>query len=467
MGLGVNQGGLGVAKWLLKRGARLTVTDLKDQHALASSLAELERTYILLARKFGKGNIHRIQYILGKHRRQDFVSADLVIQGPGVPRESAFLKIAKARRVPIETDLSLFFRLCPQAIVGVSGTRGKTTVTAMIGAMLRAEFGRVVIGGNIRKSPLDQLDGLIRTKQPVPVVLELSSWQLEGLKACRRSPHVAVLTNVMPDHLNRYRDMADYASAKELIYAWQTPDDMAIVPRNDAYTRKMGGRVSAERFWAASKPGAGEENLLAFRGNRAIIRRAGEETELFRKPDVRILGAHNLWNALLAAGAAYLRGVKPAVIKKTIRNFKGVPYRLEFVKTVGGVSYWNDTAATSPDGSIAALKTLSKKKNIILIAGGADKKLEFGEWARTVKAYAKRIILFEGTALPKILRSLKRAGVKPNAVVKTMTSAVWHARQAAKRGDTVLLSPGCASFGLFVNEFDRGDRFRAAVKHLR
>ncbi len=465
MGLGLNQGGLGVAKWLLKRGARLTVTDLKDQHALADSIAELERSYILFSRKYGKSRVHRVAYVLGGHRGRDFRETEMVIQNPGVPRESKHLAIARKRKIPIESDISIFFRLCPHPIIGISGTKGKTTVTAMLGAMLKEAFGRAVIAGNIRKSPLDHLDALIRSRKAAPIVLELSSWQLESLKACRKSPQIAVLTNVLPDHLNRYRDMDDYAAAKELIYAWQKKGDKAIVPHDNAYTRKMGARVRCERLWASPKFFECDENILAYRGDgRAVIRENGKETELFRKSDVLLLGEHALWNALLAGAAAHLRGARPAAIRRALHSFKGVPHRMELVRTADGVSWWNDSAATTPEASVAALRALAKGKNVVLIAGGADKNLEFGAWAKEAERRCREVILFEGTATPKMLAALKRAGASVGETVKTMTSAVWHAKRAANRGDVVLLSPGCASFGLFINEFDRGDRFRAAVR---
>jgi UDP-N-acetylmuramoylalanine--D-glutamate ligase len=467
MGLGLNQGGLGIAKWLLKHGARLTVTDLKDQHALADSLADLERAYILYNRKYGKAKIHRVEYVLGHHRPEDFRRADMIIQNPGVPRDNAFLKIAKKAGVPIESDISLFFRYCSHPIVAISGTKGKTSATAMLGAMLKAAFGRVVVGGNIRRSPLDSLDGLRASKKAIPVALELSSWQLESLAACKRSPRIAVLTNVLPDHLNRYDGMDDYAAAKELIYAWQERDDVAIVPFDNRYTRKMGARVPGERLWAYAAAAPKEGNALFFRGDRAIIRRAGVETVLFRADDLRVPGSHNRWNALLAAGAASVRGAKPSAIRRALHGFAGVPHRLERVKEKAGVSYWNDTAATTPEASIAAMKTLAKGKNIVLIAGGADKELRFAAWAKEVKKHCREVILFDGTATPKMLASLKKAGMSVGDVVRSMTSAVWHAKRAARTGDIVLLSPGCASFGIFVNEFDRGDQFRAAVQRLK
>ncbi len=457
MGLGLNQGGLGIAKWLLRRGARLTITDLKTREQLAPSIEALAAV---------KG-AHPVRYVLGRHRKEDFRRADMIIQNPGVPRDSGFLAVARKAGIPIESDISIFFRLCPHPIVGVSGTKGKTSVTALLGAMLERAFGHAVVAGNIRRSPLDHLDALMASKKPVPVALELSSWQLESLKVVEMSPAIAVLTNVLPDHLNRYDGMRDYAAAKELIYAWQLPMGVAVVPYDNAYTRKMGARVRGERFWASMRPLPEEQNGIYWREAKAVVRSQGIETALFEAKDVRIPGAHNLWNALLAGGAAYLRGAKPSAIRAALRAFKGVPHRLERVRDVRGVSYWNDTAATTPEASVAAMETVFAKRKGVLIAGGADKELVFGAWAKAVKRRAKKVVLFKGTATPKMRAALSRAGVRLEDDAVSMQEAVRRAAAAAERGEAVLLSPGCASFGLFVNEFDRGDRFRAEAKKLR
>jgi UDP-N-acetylmuramoylalanine--D-glutamate ligase len=303
-------------------------------------------------------------------------------------------------------------------------------------------------------------------KKPVPIVLELSSWQLESLAHAKMSPSIAVLTNVLPDHLNRYDGMKDYAAAKELIYAWQLPTDIAIVPLDNPFTKKMGARVRGERFWASMKPIPDEQNGLYFRRKEAIVRAQGIETMLFDRADLRIPGEHNAWNALLAAGAAYLRGAKPQSIQKALRAFKGVPHRLEHVRDLRGVSYWNDSAATTPEASIAAMETIFVDKKGILIAGGADKELKFDPWAQSVKRRVKEVILFEGTATPKMAKALKKAGMRISETVNSMREAVAHASHSARKGESVLLSPGCASFGIFLHEFDRGDQFRNEAKKL-
>lgn len=459
MGLGLNQGGLGVSKWLLRQGARLTITDLKSREELAPSIAALEKFRKTLGR-----TARPVRYVFGTHRADDFRRADLIIRNPGVPRDSKFLAIARKAGVPIESDVSIFFRSCPHPIVGVSGTKGKTTVTAMLGAMLERAFGRVFVAGNIRRSVLE--GPAMDAKRPIPIALELSSWQLESLAPTRRSPSISVLTTVLPDHLNRYDGMRDYAAAKELIYAWQLPTDIAIVPLDNRWTRPMGARVRGERFWASMRPIPDGQNGAYYRNGKAVVRAQGVETSLFDAKDVPLPGAHNLWNALLAGAAAYLRGAKPSAIRAALRAFPGVPHRLERVRELRGAIYWNDTAATTPEASIAAMETIFSKKKGVLITGGADKELKFGAWAKAVKRRAKEVILFQGTATPKMRAALVRVGVKVGDDAVTMREAVLRAAEAARRGEAVLLSPGCASFGLFVNEFDRGDRFRAEVRRL-
>lgn len=463
MGLGINRGGVGVTKWLMSHGAKVLVTDLKTEKELADSVADLERHYISASRKLGKGKVHRPEYVFGAHRESDLKGADMLIRNPAVPRTASFLKAAKKMGIRIESDISLFFRMMPHPIIGITGSKGKTTVTMLLGEMLKRQFGRTVVAGNFGKSALDSLDALRRAKKVPPVLLELSSWALESLKDVKRSPNVSVLTNLFPEHLDRYDDMEDYAAAKELIFAFQDEEGLAFVPSTPPLAKEMGKRVAGRRIWIAKKAPQGDANALYFDGQKAILRTDGAETVLFHASDLKIPGEHTLMNALIAAGVAHAYGVNLRTIRTTVKSFKGVPHRLEKVKEARGISWWNDSAATHPEASIAALESLSHQKNVILIAGGSDKKLDFASWAKAVKRYAREVILLDGTATKKVVEALAKVGVKPSAKVKSMTSAVLRANVAARTRDVVLLSPGATSFGLFKNEFDRGDRFRKAV----
>ncbi len=484
MGLGVHGGGLGIAKWLRRHGAAVTVTDLRDQHALASSIEELERSYLQDTRTIGKRNMHRIRYVLGSHPEELFTGADMVIRNPAVPREHPLLALAAKHRVPVESDISIFFLLCPFPIIAVSGTKGKTTTTSLIAAMCKEADKRTVIGGNIRISPLDKLDALLklaakRKAKAPPIVLELSSWQLEGLAPHRLSPHIGVLTMIAEDHLNRYDGMADYAAAKEICVAYQKETDVAVLGADNVWTAAIGKRKgqikdapnAGRRMWYSVKPlPRGQEGVCVSAG-KIVLMEKGKRTVIAPVSSIALPGAHNRANVVAAVAAAHSAGVSPAIIRKIIRTFAGVPYRLETVAVKRGVRFVDDTTATAPDASVAAISTFKKKgkRNIILISGGADKALNFGAWAAAVKAGGvKHLILFDGSATPKMEDALNAVGdLTPRAGARSMREAFSEAMRHAAKGDVVLLSPGCASFGVFKNEFDRGDQFNALVRKLR
>lgn len=481
MGLGIHGGGVGIAKWLRRHGAIVTATDLRDQHALASSIEELERTYLEEVRSIGKHRMRRIRYVLGAHPEELFTDADMVIRNPAVPRDHRLLSLAKKSGVPVESDISLFFMLCPFPIAGVSGTKGKTTTTTMLAAMCKETDPRTVVGGNIRISPLDRLDRLLalagkKKPSPPPIVLELSSWQLEGLERHRMSPHVGVITTIVEDHLDRYDGMDDYARAKEICVAFQEKEDVAVLNADNARTAAIGtwhGLIknapnAGRRLWFSVKPLKKGDGCFIAAGS--IVLRIGKvRTKVAPVAAIKLRGTHNRANVLAAVAAAHAMGVPLSAIRKVVKTFKGVPYRLEDLGVKRGIRFVNDTAATAPDASIAAMEAFARKtKKIVLIAGGADKNLRFDAWARTAKKRVKHLVLFDGTATSKMEAALARAGAEtPRAGARSMREAFSEAVRHAKRGDVVLLSPGCASFGIFKNEFDRGDQFSALVKKLR
>ncbi len=481
MGLGLHGGGVGVAKWLMRRGARVTVTDMKDAAALKSSVEELEKAWTKAtaeATAAGRPLPHPFTYVLGRHNETDFTEADTVIQNPAVPRDNPFLSLARSRGVSVETDISIFFQLCPFPIAAVTGTKGKTTTTTLLSEICRRHDKRTVVGGNIRISPLDALDKLLelaaRKKPAPPIVLELSSWQLEGLERHRLSPHVGVITNIMEDHLNRYRDMDDYARAKGLIVAFQGRDDVAVLNADDERVagigrellEKMGTEETPRVVWFSAKPVREGDGCFLSAGKIVMVFR-GERQALFPRSAIKIAGSHNVANVLSASAAAVALGIPAKTIAAGVRAFRGVPGRLEDLGSKKGVHYINDTTATTPDACIAALRTVGRGRNVVLLAGGADKELRFEDWALEVGKRVKFLTLFEGTATSKMEAALDAAGVKtPRLVVKSMKEALSAARGQAKRGDVVLLSPACASFGLFVNEFDRGDQFTAGVRRM-
>lgn len=476
MGLGLYSEGSGIsaAKFFISKGAKVLITDVKKATELKSQIAELNnfrKSYKLprtRASSVQDRQATSYKLVLGRHRLSDFKSADIVVQNPGVRRESPYLRAARRAGAQIVSDISIFLSLAPTSnIVGVTGTRGKSTTSALAFEMLKTKERHTELGGNILRSPLNFLD---KTHEGSVAVLELSSWQCEGLEEIKMSPRIAVITNIMRDHLNTYKGMKEYAAAKALIYKYQSPEDSVVLNRDNGWTRAMGQKVPSKRFWF-SVASFSDENGVFIKGGKIIFRENRKEDSVARVSDVALQGEHNLMNALAAICAAKIMGVKNSAIRKVLKNFKGLPNRLEMIKEIKGIKFINDTTATTPDATIAAIKTLKAKslklkasKNIILIFGGSDKKLEYKEAAPVIKKFAKRVVLLPGTAERKIKKALR--GVEL-AEAKSMDEAVKIAYKSAKKGDVVLLSPGAASFGLFKNEFERGEKFVKVVKNLR
>ena len=455
MGLGSYEEGSGIAavRFLLAQGAKVTVTDLKTREQLAEQIKRLGPA----AKKIG--------FVLGKHREADFRAADLVVRNPGVPKSSKFLQIARDRGIAIENDITLFFQLVDRKrIIAVTGTRGKSTTTTLLYDMIKAADARAILGGNITKSPLTQLR---QAKAGGPVVLELSSWLLEGLEEIKMSPHIAVFTNIYPDHLNTYKDIDDYAAAKKSIFKFQNAQDYCVVNRDNKFTRGMGREIPSQRFWFSKKYFA-EENGAYVKGGKIFVRMDGRETMIMKTGDISLAGEHNLENYLGAICAAAIYGIKPALIAKTAKKFSGVADRQELIATIRGVKYYNDTTSTTPEAGLAALQALGSKtaKKIILIAGGSDKGLDFSQLTKEIKKKCKAVILLDGSGT-KRLQPLLSDRRLPLTVATSMSDAVGIAASQARKGDIVLLSPACASFGLFKNEFDRGAQFRRAVDDLK
>ncbi|MBU1126059.1 UDP-N-acetylmuramoyl-L-alanine--D-glutamate ligase [Patescibacteria group bacterium] len=469
MGLGrYKQGsGLGAAKWLIRHGAQTIITDLKDETELEESMALVTEWYQKYREMYPDRTIYAPLFVLGEHRHEDFVEVDCVVQNPGVPSESEFVVAAKEAGVPIESDVSLFFRFCPYPIIAVTGTKGKTTTTKMIGEMLELEDDRAVVAGNIKVSPLEHLDEILHRGEPTLIVLELSSWLLESLpetfKTLKKGPDISILTNVYPDHLNRYHSYGDYIHSKEIIFEWQAADQYTILNWDHETVRAMGSRARGKLFWASKT--YQEVDGCFVKGTKIVFRNEGREEEIISVDQIALKGDHNMENILSSISAALLRGVSLENVRKVLEEFKGVSDRQELVREVDEISYVNDTTATNPDAVIVALKRFGADADIILIAGGVDKELQYDELAEAIVKTCKQVILFEGSASDMLEEKIK-GRVPVTNKINNMNEAVTKARALAKSGDIVLLSPGAASFNLFLNEFDRGEQFREEVRNL-
>ena len=469
MGLGRYQqgSGLGAAKWLMRHGAQTIITDLKDETELEESMDLVMGFYDEYVKAYPERTIYQPVFVLGEHRKDDFVEADCIVMNPGVPSDSEFIVAAKEAGVSIESDVSLFFRFCPTQIVAVTGTKGKTTTTKLLGEMLKRMDEKAVVAGNVGVSPLEFLDELVESGDQRPIVLELSSWLLESLppafRDLKKGPDISILTNVYPDHLNRYHSFGDYVHSKEIIFEWQAPEQFTILNWDHETVRFMVEKVKSKLFWCSTT--YQEEDGCYVKGDKIVMRRDGADTEVVSVADVGLKGEHNMTNVLTSICGALLRGADVAAVSEVVKDFKGVSDRQELVREVDEISYVNDTTATNPDAVIAALKRFGADGDIILIAGGQNKDMPFEGLAEEIVKTCKHVVLFEGDA-SELLKKHIGDRVPMSVDMGSMEQAVQTAKAQAATGDIVLLSPGAASFNQFENEFDRGEQFREEVRKL-
>ncbi|TAK03822.1 UDP-N-acetylmuramoyl-L-alanine--D-glutamate ligase [Patescibacteria group bacterium] len=470
MGLGrFKQGsGIGAAKWLMRHGAQIVVTDLKSEADLKASVDLVTQWYEEYRKEYPDRDIYAPVFVLGEHREEDFENVQLVVKNPDVPKESAFVKLAEKNGVRVESDVSLFWHFYPHPICAVTGTRGKSTTTALIGEMLKRVHPKTVVAGNIMHSPLEELDWMLTEEKPVPVALELSSWLLEGLDHVKVGPEVAVLTNVSMDHLDRYESFDAYLAAKEIIFNTQSPSQKAVLNYDHEIVRKVGERVKSRAFWFSAKPlPESVEGTYIAEDGTLHLRLGGTDREICHPQNWPCLqGEHNVQNALAATLAAALAGVPDEGLCMSLRTFEGLQGRQQTVREFDGVTYVNDTNATSPDAVVAALKRFANdKKRVVLIVGGKAKGFSFDEMAAAIREHCKHVVYLEGSSTAEIEQAVGTS--VPSVNVSDMESAVLEAKKAASAGDIVLLSPGTASFGLFKNAYDRGGQFVEAVKNLK
>lgn len=455
MGLGLHGGGLESARYLARRGARVTVTDLQDAEALAPSLEQLK----------GLGETaYPIRYTLGRHEPGDFQNAGMVIKNPGVKSDSPFLRLCGR----IETDISLFLAENPARLCAVTGSKGKSATSSAIHWALRLARergllpGAAYIGGNITVSPLTFVDTLGKDDD---AVLELSSWQLGDLAGRGFKPRCAVLTAIMPDHLDRYGGMDAYVADKRIIYQSQDQGDATIASLDDGW----GGGFLAETpgrplaYSARPLPAGTAGAWLGPPGEPGFARLAGGEMGEVLPPQLLVPGFHQRRNLLAAALALLDLGLSAAFVREALGNFPGIEHRLEFFHEAGGVRFYNDSAATIPHAAAAAVAAFSPPP--VLVAGGADKNLDLSPLAAAA-GQAKALSLLAGEASERLRPLLDAAGVSYRGPFDVLDEAVMAALDAAEPGDRVVLSPGCASFGMFLNEFDRGCRWKEAVRRL-
>jgi UDP-N-acetylmuramoylalanine--D-glutamate ligase len=435
MGIGLLGRGIGDVKFLLANGAEVTATDLKTKKQLKSSILELNKFFKNLKSK----NIYPIKYVLGGHRKEDFRNADYILKAAGVPLDCPYVREARKNNIPIKMDDSWLAEYAPCPIIGITGTRGKTTVSTLIYEILRASAKgkeKIYLGGNIRGMATLPLIKKLKAKDKL--VLELSSWQLQGWQDAGISPQIAVITNIYPDHLNYYGTMKRYVADKKAIYENQMKDDFLILNKDNPYSREFAREARSKVIWFSKK-------------------------DVPKNWRVKILGEHNLANIAAAIKVAEVLGVSRNKVRKVVEGFNSVEGRLEFVRNYKGAKIYNDNNATTPEAVIAALNSF--REPIVLLAGGSKKQVSYRELAKLIKKKVKALILFQGAGSEDMIKELKKVKYQKSLIiVKSMKEAVGEVKKVLERGEVFLFSPAAASFGLFTNEYDRNDQFVREIK---
>jgi UDP-N-acetylmuramoylalanine--D-glutamate ligase len=445
VGLGLFGGGVGVTRFLVREGAAVTVTDLKPAADLRESLDALTGL--------------PVTFKLGGHDEADFRSADLIVANPAVPRHSKYLAIAESAGVPVTTEINLFFERCRARVLGVTGSSGKTTTTLLAGEMLRLADPRTRVGGNLGRPLVEEADAI---PPDAPVVLELSSFQLDRLRDIRRSPNVAIVTNFAPNHLDVHGSLEEYRAAKQGIVTHQTGEDTAVLNADDPevsrWDKLCAGRVlefSLDREVARG---------TFLREGQIVGCLSDRIAPVCSVHDLLLPGRHNVADALAATAAALAWGVSSDRVAAALRAFRGAEHRLELVAEANGVRYVNDSIATSPDRTVAALNAFDAP--VLLIAGGYDKGIPFDPLGPAVARKARHLLLIGATA-DRIAEVVERHGATPTIHrCASLPEAVEAASSLAAPGDVVLLSPACASYDMFRNFEERGKQFKELVRKI-
>jgi UDP-N-acetylmuramoylalanine--D-glutamate ligase len=444
LGLGIE--GVDLVRYLASHGADVTVSDAKTTEQLSGRIRELEGL--------------PVRFSLGAHNSDDITNADVIFVSQGVPQSLPALVDARERGIPVSSMTRLFMELCPGPTVGITGSSGKTTTTALVAAMFAEAGRRHVVGGNIGVGLLGLLD---KITSDTWVILELSHTQLETVD---RSPHVACVLNVTPNHLDRYT-WDQYSALKLRILQFQTRDDICVLGLDDEVACSFATESPGRVVWFSSRR-VPQGDGACLREGWVVWRKGTVESKLLPVDAIPLRGAHNVSNVLAAVAVAGAVGLDFAAIERAVRNFAPVPHRLELVRTVDGVSYYNDSIATTPERTLAGLAAFEEP--IVLLLGGREKNLPLDVLAKTAIERCRAVICF-GEAAPLLEAALGAAARavlpsgQPRAIERrgTLEEAVTVARASAQPGDVVLLSPACTSFDAYANFEERGEAFRRIV----
>jgi UDP-N-acetylmuramoylalanine--D-glutamate ligase len=473
--IGAARQGLALARYLLLHGSKVVINDkrsLRDLLAAQDSLSDLHVAG------------YDLEWICGGHPLSLLKGIDLLCLSGGVPLDLPLVVEAKKRGIHISNDSQIFLEDAPCKVVGITGSAGKSTTTSLVGCIASEAihrsgecrpYCRVWVGGNIGSPLIMMLDEM---KQDDLAVMELSSFQLEIME---RSPHVAGILNITPNHLDRHRTMEAYITAKAHILDFQTQEDIAVLGRDDPGARSLLNRVRGRLYtFGFSELLAGQEGVYLHKDSiylhldesmdgkasrNAVLRQPGEDTRLLTRSEITLRGDHNLLNVMAACTIAAVVGLPVEAMRAAVRDFKGMPHRLEFVRHWGGADWYNDSIATAPERAIAAIRSFDEP--LVLLAGGRDKQLPWDEFADLVRRRVDHLILF-GEAADLICEAMNPSGEETITIVKckNLKAAINAAAEAVRPGDVVLLSPGGTSFDEFEDFEERGECFTQWVKEL-
>lgn len=437
---GMARSGIAAAKLLNRLGARVTLQDMKKREEISADVLALEGEGIVL--------------YTGANPDEIACAQDLIVLSPGIPCDLPFIAAAEKAGIEVISEVELAYRLTPCPITAITGTNGKTTTTTLTGEIMKTAYSGTAVVGNIGIPYSEEVERLTEKDW---VVAEISSFQME--KAKEFHPHISAVLNITPDHLNRHKTMDVYIAMKERVFAKQTAEDFCILNHGDEACRKMADKTAAKVFFFDSSETLAEGIYL--NGDAIEVRWGTINETLIHVDELQILGVHNYENVMAAAAMGICAGIALDTIRTVLKGFAGVAHRIEYVATVDGVDYYNDSKGTNVDASIRAV--LAMKKPIVLIGGGYDKGSSFDEWTKLFPGRVKHLVLI-GVTAPKVRASAEKFGFTAISDCETFEEAVDLCREKAEDGDCVLLSPACASWGMFDNYEQRGDMFKEQVR---
>lgn len=437
---GMARSGIAAARLLNRLGARVTLQDMKKREEISADVLALEGEGIVL--------------YTGANPDEIACAQDLIVLSPGIPCDLPFIAAAENAGIEVISEVELAYRLTPCPITAITGTNGKTTTTTLTGEIMKTAYSGTAVVGNIGVPYSEEVERLTEKDW---VVAEISSFQME--KAKEFHPHISAVLNITPDHLNRHKTMDVYIAMKERVFAKQTAEDFCILNHGDEACRKMADKTAAKVFFFDSSETLAEGIYLD--GDAIEVRWGAINETLIHVDELQILGVHNYENVMAAAAMGICAGIALDTIRAVLKGFAGVAHRIEYVATVDGVDYYNDSKGTNVDASIRAV--LAMKKPIVLIGGGYDKGSSFDEWTKLFPGRVKHLVLI-GVTAPKVRASAEKFGFTAISDCETFAEAVDLCREKAEDGDCVLLSPACASWGMFDNYEQRGDMFKEQVR---